>query len=75
MSTKKGIWTIKKEKGGDNMAEYIVKLTENKGRHSITIPVDLIRRRELAKYEYLLIKASGNKPIIIRGLDYDKSSK
>lgn len=57
------------------MAKYIVKLTHNKGRHSITIPVDLIRRRGLARYEYLLIKASNNKPIIIRGLDYDKNSE
>ncbi len=57
------------------MAKYIVKLTHNKGRHSITIPVDLIRRRGLAKYEYLLIKASNNKQITIRGLDYDQESK
>ncbi len=57
------------------MAKYIVKLTENKGRHSITIPVKLIRKRGLAKYEYLLIKAKDSKPITIKGLDYDKASK
>lgn len=53
------------------MAKYIVKLTENKGRHCITIPIDLIRRRGLAKYGYIIIKASDNKPITIRGLNID----
>lgn len=57
------------------MARYIVKLTENKGRHSITIPVDLVRKRGLAKYKHLYIRAANGKPITIRGLEYDKDSK
>lgn len=51
------------------MARYVVKLTHNSGRHCITIPVDLVRRRGLAKYEYMIIKASNGKPITMRGLD------
>jgi hypothetical protein len=53
------------------MAKYVVKLTENKGRHCITIPIDLIRKRGLAKYKYVIIKASNGKPITLRGLNID----
>ncbi len=57
------------------MAKYIVKLTHNKGRHCITIPVDLVRRRGLAKFEHMMIKASNGKPITIKGLEYDKDTE
>ena len=51
------------------MAKYIVKLTKFKHRCSITIPKDLVDKRDLRKFDYLLLKATNKKPITIRGFD------
>ncbi len=57
------------------MAKYLVKMTKYKNRISITIPRDLVLRRELDKFRYMIIKASNGKPITLRGLDDEKNFK
>jgi len=65
---------VKKMKGGEKMPKYIVKLTKYGKRCAITLPTDLVNRRGLREFNYLQIKASEGKPIIIRGYDFEKSA-
>ncbi|KKN31465.1 hypothetical protein LCGC14_0823780 [marine sediment metagenome] len=54
------------------MAKYLVKITKCQKRYSITIPIDLVKRRGLDKFRYLLIKATNKKPITMRGFANEK---
>lgn len=51
------------------MPKYLVKLSKNKGRCTITIPKHLVKKRNLQEFDYLLIKATNQKPITIRGFN------
>ncbi len=51
------------------MPKYLVKLTKYKDRCSITIPKELVEKRGLGKFDYILIQANNNREIKIRGFD------
>ena len=51
------------------MPKYMIKISKNRGRCTITLPKHLVEKRDLNKFDYLLIKASNNKPITMRGFN------
>ena len=65
----KNEYMLKKSKGGDNMAKYLMKLTKFKNRYSITLPIALVKSRDLKKYEYMIIKDSGSRPLTLKGFN------